>query len=90
MVLQQKNRGKRPLPDEPPPISPTATTEEEGQPTKRSKPDKPLSVFLFYIHRSCSFNLSMYALTAEYEIQVKNYAGHSLKDNGIGVRPLVK
>jgi len=26
----------------------------------------------------------------EYEKEVKNYAGHSLKDDGIGVRPLVK
>jgi hypothetical protein len=80
-VATQKKRGKRPPPDS----SSSATS--ENPPAKRPKSDKPMSGSP--IARSIIHSISM-IFAAEYEKEVKNYAGRNLKDDGIGIRALVK
>jgi len=80
----QKKRGKRPAPSD----SSTSATVVEDPPSKKPRSDKPMSAssFGFMSYRISS----LINASAEYEKEVKNYAGRSLKDDGIGVRPLVK
>ena len=80
MTLQKK-RGKRPPPD------PSSSATSENPPAKKPKSDKPMSGSL--AARSAIYPISM-TFAAEYEKEVKNYAGRNLKDDGIGVRALVK
>lgn len=76
----QKKRGKRPPPD-----APNSNSVPEP-PSKKAKADTPM----------CEFGVAglsallISRVAAQYEKEVKSYAGRSLKDNGIGVRPLVK
>jgi hypothetical protein len=77
----QKKRGKRPPPD-----SAGSITEENPQ-AKKPKFDKPMSASL--IAQAAFYPTSM-VFAAEYEKEVKNYAGRNLKDDGMGVRALVK
>jgi len=78
----QKKRGKRPSPD-----STNSITEENPQ-AKKPKFDKPMSESL--IAQAAIYPTSTTMVAAEYEKEVKNYAGRNLKDNGMGVRALVK
>lgn len=83
LTVLQKRRGKRKHPDE---SSSSPVTEI---PAKKTKTDTPMSK-----HGLRLYPLSAKALTvrraAQYSKEVKSYAGRSLKDDGIGVRPLVK
>jgi hypothetical protein len=42
------------------------------------------------IAQAAIYPTSTTMVAAEYEKEVKNYAGRNLKDNGMGVRALVK
>ena len=76
----QKTRGKRPASEA------AGATSASESPAKKSKTDEPLSEAHF---ASCLLSLADDS-SAQYEKEVKSYAGRSLKDDGIGVRPLVK
>lgn len=78
----QKKRGKRRSPDAP---SSSSTTEN---PAKKPKVEEPtLSAYLALL---CARVLRTELLVAPYQKELQNYADRSLKDSGIGVRPLVK
>ena len=79
----QKQRGKRPSPD-----SSDSKSTTIDSPAKKIKTDAPMSECLRPAH---IYNILIEHITlGQYEREVKSYAGRSLKDDGIGVRPLVK
>lgn len=82
-VPPQKNRGKRRSPDS---SSSTPTTEN---PAKKPKVEEPLSEFPSSSPTAHTAGVTEHA-QAQYQKEVQNYADRSLKDSGIGVRPLVK
>ena len=79
----QKQRGKRPSPD-----SSDSKSTTIDSPVKKIKTDAPMSACLCSAH---IHNILIdHTILGQYEREVKSYAGRSLKDDGIGVRPLVK
>ncbi|KAA1474718.1 hypothetical protein DENSPDRAFT_841343, partial [Dentipellis sp. KUC8613] len=77
-----KQRGKRPTPDSS--DSPKDTSTASDPPAKKPKTDAPLSE-----SPAPRRTHARSSRAAQYQKEVKSYAGHGLKDDGIGVRPLV-
>ena len=74
----QRMRGKRPLP------SPDNSSDSTDMPAKKPRTDEPPSK-----SSVLSYTEDVDRHTYEYQ-EVSSYAGRSLKDDGVGVRPLVK
>ena len=84
-LLCQKNRGKRRSPD-----SASSTTPATENPAKKPKVDEPLSESFPAVSKCRSRFHDIERRIAQYQKELQNYADKSLKDSGIGVRPLVK
>ena len=82
-VPPQKNRGKRRSPDD------SSSTPAAENPTKKAKTEEPLSEFSSSWHATHVVGVAEHGQD-QYQKELQNYADRSLKDSGIGVRPLVK
>ncbi|EJF63259.1 hypothetical protein BD309DRAFT_989486 [Dichomitus squalens] len=78
-----KNRGKRRSPDT------SSSTPATENPAKKAKVEEPLSESSHSGIASVS-DESTERTQDQYKKELQNYADRSLKDSGIGVRPLVK